>query len=903
MSTYGFDKLMRPASVAIVGASPRAGSLGGIVLDAVLAGGYEGAVSAVNPKHGMIGRTPCVPSLASLPEPPDLVVVATPAHAVPNVIRDAAACGARAAVVLTAGLGRGPGSLGEAVRRQAHAAGLRMVGPNCLGLMSPGAKLNASFATRLPRPGPLALISQSGAIAAGVVEWSLRHKVGFSGVVSLGDALDVDFGDCLDHFAEDPATRAILLYIEAISDARKFMSAARRAARIKPVIVMKAGRHGEGARAAATHTGALAGADEVYDAAFRRAGLLRVRDLDEFFAAALTLAAQPLFAGDRLAILTNGGGLGVLSVDRLMDLGGRLAELEPATLAALDAALPPTWSRANPVDIIGDAPAERYAAALSALLDDAGVDAILAMNCPTALTPAREAAVAVIDTLAARAGASRSLYGPRKPIFGVWLGGDPEVNQLFEEAGIPAYDTESAAIRGIMHLVDASRRRAELSEPVPPLSERIVPDRDAARRAIDPALADGRAWLSPIEVADLLGAYGIPAVPARLAATPAEARRVAAAMLEGGGTCVVKIQSRDIVHKSDVNGVRLGLASAEAVGAATEEILEAARRARPDAAIEGVTVQPMIFKPHGRELIIGMTVDPTFGPVVLFGHGGVAVEVIKDKAVALLPMNPPQARELMARTRIAKLLAGYRNVPAVDEIAIAEILVRLSRLVEDHPEIIGIDLNPLLTDADGAVAIDARVQVADPARTDRTSPSRRFAVRPYPREFEQEAVIADGTALHVRPMRPDDELALRRMLEACDPEDLRMRFFTTARSLNRATIARLTQLDYAREMALVAVEPGSQEIVGVVRLHGDANHETAEYAIITRTDWHGRGLGRDLMRRILGFARAEGYRTIQGSVMSENIRMLRMCAELGFRITPGEPGDDAKAVSLELAPG
>ena len=530
-------------------------------------------------------------------------------------------------------------------------------------MLAPHAKLNASFATRMPPAGDLALVSQSGAITAGLVEWSAAHGIGFSAVVSLGDKIDVDFGDLLDYFALDRRTRAILLYIESINDARKFMSAARAAARIKPVVVIKSGRHAQGAKAAQTHTGALAGSDSVYDAAFRRAGLLRVLDLDELFAAAETLGRVRPFSGERLAILTNGGGIGVLAVDRLADLGGTLAGLRRETMKTLDATLPPIWSRANPVDIAGDADGARYAAAFEALLDDPDNDAVLVMNVPTALASAEAAAKAVVDV--AQAHRSRSIRP--KPVFAVWVGDSEATTPIFEAAGIPSYATETDAVRGFMHLVRYREALEALMATPPSLPQDFKPDVAAARAAIDDAVRDGRTWLDPIEINRLLAAYSIPIVPALLARDADEAAAIAAPLLAEGSTVVAKILSPDIVHKSEVGGVRLNLTSEHAVREAVADILARAKAARPDARIRGVTIHPMIVRPKARELIAGIADDPTFGPVVVFGSGGTAVEVIDDKALALPPLDLELARELIARTRVARVLKAYRDVPAADE--------------------------------------------------------------------------------------------------------------------------------------------------------------------------------------------------------------------------------------------
>ncbi len=894
MSTYRLDKLFDPASVAVVGASPRAGSLGGIVLRGLQQSGYKGGLHAINPKHDVVSGTPCLASLGKLPTAPDLIIVTTPAHAVAGVIDDAIKNRAQTAIVLTAGLGHGPASIAETIRLRARTAGLRLVGPNCLGVLAPRASLNASFARQLPPIGHVALVSQSGAVAAGVVEWAIQRQIGFSGVISLGDAIDIDFGDCLDYFTEDTSTKLIVLYVEAITNARKFLSAARKAARIKPVIVIKAGRHEQGARAAATHTGALAGSDLVYDAAFKRAGCLRVFDLDDLFTAITTLAVQKPFAGDRLAILTNGGGLGVLAVDRLEDVGGKLAAISESTLVQLDAGLPATWSHANPVDIIGDAPAERYTKAMNALLADGNNDAILVMNFPTALTSAPDAASAVIA-------AAKAPGVANKPVFSVWLGSAPDQKKVFEDAGIASYDTEAAAISGIAQLMTLHQNRAALLEIPSSLAESISPERAKARSAIRSAEAEARAWLNPLEISDLFAAYGISATPVRFAVDGQHAASVASEFLAKGATCVVKIQSCDIVHKSDVDGVRLGLASAEAVQHAADDILARARALKPDAHIDGVTIQPMIMRPNARELIVGVAVDPTFGPVVLFGHGGTAVEVINDKAMALLPLDLAQARALIAGTRVSRVLRGYRNVAAADAEIVADILVRVSRLIEDHTEIIGIDLNPVLCDENGAVALDARVQIAQ--RGSALSVRQDFAIRPYPRELEAVTKLPDGSRLSIRPLRPTDADAVAGMLKRCSADDLQMRFFAAMPAVDMVLIARLTQLDYAREMAFVAIDPESNDILGVARLHGDANHDKAEYAIIIRSDQQGRGIGHDLMTRLISFAKAEGYGAITGQVLADNDRMLAMCRRLGFEVTHDKLGDSTLMVELLLDRG
>jgi acetyltransferase len=897
MSTYRLDKLFAPASLALVGASDREGSVSLAVLRNLREAGFPGRIDLVNPRSVVIDGLASAASLAELETAPELVIVASPAASVPAVIIEAGRRGAAAALVMTAGLGQGPGSLAEAVRLEARKHGLRLVGPNCLGVMAPHARLNASFAAQAARPGDLALVSQSGAVAAGLVEWSAQRNIGLSAVVSLGDQVDVDFADCLDYFAADQTTRAILLYIESIGDAQKFMSAARAAARAKPVVVIKSGRHAQGARAAATHTGALAGADAVYDAAFRRAGLLRVIDLDELFAAAETLGREKPFPGNRLAILTNGGGIGVLAVDRLMDVGGTLAGLSAGTVAELDRVLPPIWSRGNPVDIIGDAGAERYAVSLQALLADQNNDAVLVLNVPTALASAAEAAEAVVDTITE----SRTSGGRRKPVFAVWLGEDGHAARAFEAARIPHFATEAEAVRGFIHLVRYREAQDDLMETPDSLAVDFIPDTMAARQIVEHALAEGRQWLDPLEVNALLRAYDIPAAPVTLACDAVEAAAAARPILDEGGTVAVKILSPAIVHKSDIGGVKLDLTSEAAVRRAADDILERARRLKPSARITGLTVQPMVRRPKARELIAGVADDPTFGPVVVFGRGGTAVEVIDDKALALPPLDLKLAGDLIGRTRVARILKAYRDVPAADERAVALVLVKIAHLAADLPEVRELDINPLLADKDGVIAVDARVAVAPIAPESRKGRGHpRFAVRPYPKEWERDLTLDDGRRVFVRPVRPEDEELVREFFRHVTPEDLRLRFFAAIRDFSHPFIARLVQIDYARAIAFVGLDADSGVMMGAVRLQADANREMGEYAILVRSDLKGLGLGWGLMQLMIEWARAEGLHLIEGQVLRENTTMLDICRRLGFaiRTDPGDP--DIKVVKLAL---
>jgi acetyltransferase len=897
MSTYRLDQLFSPNSIAVVGGSPRETSPGRAVLRNLRSAGFAGSVHLINPHYDEIEGVPAIRSLHDLPEPIDLVIVATPPLNVPSIVVEAGQRGVAGCIIITSGLGHGPGSLADACEQVARAKSLRLIGPNCLGLLIPRAKLNASFAAGMPNVGDLALISQSGAIAAGLVEWAATRSIGFSAVIALGDSVDVDFGDLLDFFALDRDTRAILLYIESIKDARKFMSAARSAARTKPVVVVKSGRHREAAKAAQTHSGALAGADDVYDAAFRRAGLLRVLDLDELFAAAETLAHLKPFTGKRLAMLTNSGGIGVLAVDRLGDLNGTLAELSTDTIAQLDAVLPATWSRSNPIDIAGDADAARYAAALEVLLRDPSNDAVLVMNIPTALASAQDAAKAVVAVIDKH----RTLVFPTKPVLAVWLGGG-DAAESFERAGIPLYASEADAVTGFMHLVRYREALEELMMVPPNWPVDFSPDVVAAQAIIQRVLDAGRKWLNAVEATRLLAAYSIPVAVAQSARDPDEAAQVAAPLLREG-TVVAKILSPDIIHKSEVGGVRLNLTSEKAVQEAVSAILARGREMMPHARIEGVTIHPMILRPKARELIAGIADDPTFGPIIVFGHGGTAVEVINDKALALPPLDLQLARDLIARTRVSRILKSYRDVPAADETAVALVLVKLAQLAADLPQIREIDLNPLLADETGVIAVDARVAVA-PVDTvqPRLTGNSRFAIRPYPQQWERHLTLRDRTAILVRPVRPTDELLYGPFLAGMSKEDLRMRFFASVKEFTHAFVARLTQIDYARAMAFIAIEEVSGEMLGVVRLHADANYESGEFAILVRSDLKGRGLGWMLMQLIIEYARVEGIQTIEGQVLRENATMVAMCRELGFQVETNLNEPDVYSATLNLAP-
>jgi len=875
MSVRHLDRLLEPASIAVAGASPRPRSVGATVWRNLRSGSFAGPVYPVNPKHDTLDGATCFARPADLPLAPDLAIICTPPATVAELVAAFAARGTRAAIVMTAGLDR---AQKQAMLDAARPHVLRILGPNCIGLLTPRSGLNASFAHTSAIAGDIAFVSQSGALVTAVLDWANARRIGFSTMVSVGERADVDFGDLLDHLASDGRTRSILLYIESVEAPRKFMSAARAAARNKPVIVVKAGRAGKGMNAAASHTGALAGSDLVFDAAIRRAGMLRVDTLHQLFVAAETLAR---FRGNRaesLTVMTNGGGAGVMAADAAALAGIELAELGAATRAALDAALPATWSHANPIDIIGDAPARRYTETLQALLADPASGAILFLHAPTAIVASEEIAEACLPLV----------RSARDRVMACWLGESAvaAARARFVDAGVADYATPEEAVHAFAMLATYRRNQALLIE-APTASENPPPRLADARAVIAAALARGTAMLDESEAKQVLKAYGIPVVETRAVAASADAAARAASEL--GYPVALKILSPDVTHKSDAGGVRLDLADETALREAATRMLADVGRALPGARLAGFTVQPMARRPHARELIVGASVDPLFGPVLLFGHGGTAVEVIADRAVALPPLNRVLAAELVARTRVARLLAGYRDRPPARLDAIHDVLVALSQMLADLPEIAELDINPLWADEHGVVALDARIRV-DPRRP---AGAANFSIAPYPAELA-ETIDWHGERIVVRPIRPEDEQQHREFVSRLGAEDLRLRFFYSRRELPRSELARLTQIDYDREMALIAVRPserGPEETLGVVRAVADPDNVEAEFAVIVRSDLKGRGLGHLLLARMVEHLTRRGTVRVVGHVLRENLAMRQLGESLGFatEATPGDP--------------
>ena len=884
-SSHYLEPLFAPKSVAVVGAGQRPGSLAAAVFRNLKEGGFKGPVHAVNPKYGQIDGAPCYPRLDALPESVDLAVVVTPAGAVVEVLEDAARAGIRHALVLTAGFGEtGPAgrALEARVAATARAHGIRMIGPNCLGLMRPDRGMNATFARHGAVPGHIALVAQSGAVCAALTDWAHAAGIGFSSVISMGAGTDLDFGEILEYLMFDDQTHSILLYVEGIHDARAFIGGLRSAARSKPIVVQKVGRHSAGSRAAMSHTGALVGNDAVFDAALRRCGVVRARTYMELFSAARLLAAGRLPLGNRLALLTNGGGPGVMAADCAAERKVELATLSKETLAALDAALPPHWSHGNPVDIIGDATAERFAAALGPLLADPAVDGVLTLFCPQIVTTALAAADAILGL------AKKS----HKPVLTAWLG-EAEVREgraTIEAAGMPAFQSPESGVIGFSALAEYWHAQQLLLEAPPPRTASDGPDLAAAAALAAQVAAEERTLLTEPESKRLLAAFGIPVPPTEVAATAAQA---VAAARRIGFPVAMKILSPDIAHKSDVQGVTLNVRDEAELRREFDLMTKRVRAARPQARITGVAMQPMVDKRFGRELMIGVARDEVFGQVISFGAGGVAVELLRDNAIGLPPLNARLAGELIARTRISGLLGAYRHIPAADHESIINVLVRVSDMVCACPWIREMDINPLSVDAHGAVALDARVvidpeRLPGPAAQARDGPAsahpRRYghlAIHPYPGELESEITLNGGERLRVRPIRPEDAAMELAFVECLSDHSRYMRFFNPTRTLAPRLLARLTQLDYEREMALIALDGDAMR--GVARYSPKSDGTTCEFAVTVADDWHGRGLATSLMQRLIDCARDAGYLTISGTVLSDNHDMHRLMTRLGFK--------------------
>lgn len=888
MSQHYLSPLFSPHSVVVIGASDRPDSVGGLTFRNLIESGFQRKLYAVNPGHESIQGRRAYPDIESIGEPVDLAVIATQASAVPDIVEACGRRGVKAAVILSAGFGE-TGAEGRALERRvleiAKRYGLRLVGPNCLGVMRPSIGLNATFSKAGAKAGNLALVSQSGALCTAILDWAKPNDVGFSSILSLGVTADVDFGEILDYLESDPLTESILLYIEGIRQARRFMSALRAAARTKPVILVKVGRHEAGSKAALSHTGALVGADDVFDAAIRRSGAVRVSSVVQLFAAAKALSTRFRPTGNRLAIVTNGGGPAVMASDRAADLGLALAEVTEETRNRLDETLPPAWSHGNPVDILGDAGADRYREAVTACLHDSNVDGVLVILTPQAMTRPLEVAEAMIET----AGQSN------KPLLTCWMG-DTEVaasREAFARTRIPSFRTPEPAVE-VFSYISAYYQNQKLLMQVPgPLSHREEPDLEGARLLIENALSEHRSVLSEMESKAVLAAFRIPIARSVVARSPNEALLLAE---ELGLPVAMKINSPDITHKTDAGGIRLNLGNAQSVRAAYREIIEAVQANRPGARIDGVVIEPMAVKPNGRELMVGVTSDPVFGPVITFGAGGIMVEVMGDRSVALPPLNSYLVRDMIRGTRVARLLDQFRHMPPVDMASLESVLLRVSEMVCELPHIREMDINPLIVDENGAVAVDARIEVAyPPTGTERYA---HLAIHPYPTHFESRWQLPEGIDLTIRPMRPEDAEIEQAFVRGLSDESKHFRFVGALQELTPTMLVRFTQFDYDREMALIAVlkeEKGETE-VGVVRYAINPDGASCEFALVIADEWQHKGIGRKLMEVLMDIARDKGMKSMEGDVLANNRNMLDLVTALGFHTGEGDEPQIKKVV-------
>lgn len=882
MSQHFLNPLFAPASVAVFGATERDGAVGQIVFKNLLSSAYQGALYAINPKHQTVQGQPAFASLKDVGQPVDLAIITTPAQSVPKIMEACGEHGVKAAVILSGGFREtGPtgAKLEQKVKDIARRFNIRFIGPNCLGIMRPHMGLNATFSKDGAKAGRLALVSQSGALCTAILDWSVSNDVGFSSVVSMGISADVDFGEVLDYLASDPRTDSILLYIEGIQHTRTFMSALRAAARMKPVVVMKAGRQTLGSKAAMSHTGAMVGMDEAFDAALRRAGVVRVDTFSQMFATARTLAARYRAYGPRLAIITNGGGPGVMAADRAADVDIQLADLSQESMRALNESLPSLWSHSNPIDVLGDADPERYRRVLEICLNDKNVDGVLVMLTPQAMTNAEAVARAVIEL------AEKS----EKPVLACWMGKGEVASsrRLFVEARIPDFRTPEAAVESFSHLAAYRKNQKLLVQAPGSRSHQEDPDIEGAQIIIESVLSERRKVLSEMESKALLGAFQIPIIGTAIAKTPNEALVLAESL---GFPVAMKINSPDVTHKSDVGGVKLGLNNAQAIRTAYKDIVDAVKHHRPDARIDGVTVERMSHKPNGRELLIGVVRDPVFGPVITFGAGGVNVEVIGDKAVALPPLNKYLARSLIGNTRVSKMLGEFRRMPKVHCESLESALLRVSEMVCELPWIREMDINPLIVDENGAVAVDARIVVDHYTPT----PDRyaHMAIYPYPTHLVSHWQLPDGTDVTIRPIRPEDAEIEKDFIHNLSEESKYFRFMQSLQELTPEMLVRFTQIDYDREMAFVAVTliEGKEIELGVARYAINPDGATCEFAIVIADQWHHRGFAQRLMYTLMDAARARGLKEMHGEVLTRNANMLKMVHKMGFtsRIDPDD---------------
>ncbi|MDV7338745.1 bifunctional acetate--CoA ligase family protein/GNAT family N-acetyltransferase [Terasakiella sp. A23] len=873
MTIRHLQKMFSPASIAIIGASPKPLNIGYRVIRNLMTAGFDGPVMPVNPTDKAIAGILAYPDIKSLPVLPDLCVLCSDAPVALDLIESLGNLGVKAVMILSA-VHKHDDKIAYDVQDVARRYKMRILGPNSMGAIIPGNKLNASTLHLPVSKGKIAFISQSGEMASSVLDWANAHGIGFSHFITLGDCHDIDIGDVIDYLGSDPFTRAILIYMETIHEKRNFMSAARASARNKPILVMKTGKYEEMPTITQSHTGAMAQKDLVYDAAFARAGMLRVNSIAELFAGAETLSMNKPFNGDRLVIIGNGAGLNVLAQDHLLDAGGTLSAFSDEICTKLKSTLPADSVIQNPLVLGGATSPEQYAKAYEIIAQSGQADCVLFLHAPSILEDTTKAAQALVE-------AHKKV---RKSLITCWLGEETvaDARHLFEENDIPSFTSPRMAVSAFMHIVQYRKNQVALMETPERVPAEIKPARSVVKNLIRQAVDQGERWLKEADTKAILKAYGIEIVAPYIVQNADEAIEVAHKI---GFPVVVKIMSPDIVHKSDVGGVVLSLQNEDRVEQAIKDITDRVQNFDPDARIDGFIIQKMHDRQNTHELIAGMTHDPVFGPVILFGQGGTATEIIADHAIALPPLNMRLAKDLISRTKISKLLKGYRDIPAVDMDALCQLLIEISEICIDFPEIQEMDINPIFSSDKGALAVDARIRVQEVSTQ---FPNRRLAIRPYPADLEEEFTLRDGRKVLIRPIRPEDEPAHNEFLSKVTPEDIRFRFFGSVRELPHSEMARLTQLDYDREMAFVAQAPneedGHLETLGVVRTGTDPNNEDAEYAILVRSDLKGQKLGWKLLNKMIEYCRSRGTTYFTGQILRENRTMIDMVKAMGFEV-------------------
>jgi acetyltransferase len=871
MGLYNLEKIFSPKSIAVVGASEKPNTVGQALIRNLVRGGSRANLFPVNPNYSEIMGLKAYKSLTEIQQGVDLAVIATPIATVPEIAAECVKNGVGGAIVISAGgkeIGEEGRKIEQKILKTAYDGGLRIIGPNCLGVLLPGKKINASFAADMPRAGNLAFVSQSGAICTAILDRAFQEQIGFSHFVSIGSMLDVDFGDMIDYLGNDPQAHSILLYIENLTNFRKFMSAARAVSRVKPIVVLKSGRSAAGAKAAASHTGAMAGEDAVYDAAFRRSGVVRVDTIQDLFDCAELMAKQPRPTGSRLAIITNGGGPGVMATDALAHYGLDPAPLADDLMDRLNAVLPAFWSRNNPIDILGDASPERFAKTIEICIDANQFDGLLLILAPQALTRPEDVAEKITEIMRQRT----------FPLFAAWLGGRAMAKgiDILNRAGVPTYDTPERAIHAFLYMHDYAKNLDLLNEIPPKLAHDLTFDRDAAGEKIQKGLAQEGQFLDETESKEILAAYGFPVNETRIAKQKEEAVAIADGI---GYPVVLKVLSPDITHKTDAQGVQLDLMGADQVRAAFDAIIDGARKYKADARISGVTVQAMITRPD-VELLVGAKKDPNFGPVILFGMGGIYTEIFKDRAIGLPPMNRLIARRLLEETRVFKILAGYRGRPGVDMDQLEALILRLAQLMVDFPEIKELDMNPVIVKDGALFAIDARILLE---KTAIKSPLH-LVISPYPEQYEHRLETPSGLSLLVRPIKPVDADLFVELFNTLSPTSIYYRFFSAMKTLSHKMLARFTQVDYDREIAMVAIDGGRdpEKMIGIsqVFIHPDGKH--GEFSILVGDPWQGQGVGANLLENVLQIAKQRGLSNVWGTVLRENINMLALGRKLGF---------------------